>query len=155
MDLNNWQQTSIVTLVVSDGELEQEYRLTFGTCSNFDIGLFNRRRAKAFDYLRTFGDDWAQQDEANALFPVLISHAMIMAGLKRVECKDGDTWTATRLPASWYDAVQFAYNAPAGMVDTLTQAVIDAGNPPRLFAFQPAGDEEKKVLRLTVRPSAT
>ena len=90
-----------------------------------------------------------------ALMSIMVSHAVILAGLKRVEVKADDSWTETKLPERWYEPDGFAYDVPAGLVDTLTQAVIDAGNPPRLFAFLPAGDEEKNVLRLTVKPSET
>lgn len=154
MNLNSWQQTSTVSLVVSDGETEQEYRLIFGTCSNFDIGMFNRRRVKAFEYMRqAYGDDWIGNDDAMVLQGLMIAHAMILSALKRVETKDGETWTETKLPESWYDAQRFAYEVPAGITDALTQAVLDAGNPARLFSYVPVGDEEKKVLRLTVKPS--
>ena len=154
MNLNNWQRTEPVSLFVSDGEMEQEYRLTFGTCSNFDIGLFNRRRGRVFESMRaTYGDDWIRNDEAIVMQGVMIAHAMVMAALKRVEVKDGDAWTETKLPDAWYDAERFAREVPAGMMDVLTDAVIDAGNPARLFSFTPSGDEEKKVLRLTVQPS--
>lgn len=160
MNLNNWQQTSTVAMIVGDGETEQEYRLTFGTCNNFDIGLFNRRRGKIFDHMRkTYGDEWTQDDEAMTLMSVMISHAMIMSALKQVEAKtdDGSTgsptvWEETKLPEAWYDWQRFPFEVPAGMVDTLTEAVLDAGNPARLFAFMPTSDEEKKILRMTVRP---
>lgn len=156
MNLENWQQTSAVGMVVTDGETEQEYRLTFGTCSNFDIGLFNRRRGKAFEHMRkTYGDDWLQSDEAMVLQGLMVAHAMIHAALKKVEVKEGDDWLDTKLPDAWYDAQRFAHEVPAGMIDTLTQAVLDAGNPARLFSYIPVGDEEKKVLRLTVAPSAS
>ena len=156
MNLANWQQTSTVSLVASDGEAEQEYRLTFGTCSNFDIGMYSQRRRKVFELMRTtYGDDWIGKDEAMVLQGIMIAHAVFLAGLKKVEAKDGETWTETKLPDSWYDAQRFATDVPAGMIDTLTEAVIDAGNPPRLFSYLPAGDEEKKALRLTVVPSAS
>jgi hypothetical protein len=153
MNLNNWQQSSTVAMIVSDGVIEQEYRLTFGTCNNFDIGLFNRRRGKIFDHMRkTYGDEWTANDEAMTLMSVMISHAMILSALKQVEAKTGDVWEKTKLPDAWYDWQRFPYEVPAGMVDTLTEAVLDAGNPARLFAFMPVGDEEKKILRLTVTP---
>lgn len=156
MNLANWQQASTVSMFVSDGETEQEYRLTFGTCSNFDIGMYNRRRNKVYDQMRaTYGDDWISNDEAMVMQGIMVAHAVFLAGLKKVEVKDGDTWTETKLPESWYDAKSFATDVPAGMIDTLTQAVIEAGNPPRLFSYLPVGDEEKKALRLTVVPSTS
>lgn len=156
MNLANWQQTNTIDMIVSDGETEQTYRLTFGTCSTYDIGLFNRRRAKVFEHMRaTLGDTWTQQDEGMTLMSIMISHAMILSALKKVEVKTGETWEETKLPDAWYDAHRFPYEVPAGMVDALSEAVIEAGNPPRLFSFVPAGDEEKKVLRLTVKPSST
>lgn len=156
MNLEHWQITEPVSLFVSDGENEQEYRLTFGTCSNLDIGLFNRRRGRVFEAMRkTYGDDWIGNDEAMVLQGVMVSHAMIMAGLKRVEVRTGDIWADTRLPDAWYDAERFAREVPAGLTDTLAEAVIAAGNHPRLFALTPIGDDEKKVLRLTVTPSAS
>jgi hypothetical protein len=156
MNLNNWQQTSAVSMIVSDGETEQEYRLTFGTCSNYDIGLFNRRRRKAFAYMsETYGDEWLQNDEALVLHPLMVTHAMILAALKKVEVKDGDNWIEAKLTDAWYDAKRFAYEVPAGMIDTLTEAVLEAGNPARLFSYVAIGDEEKKVLRLTVKPLET
>lgn len=156
MNLNNWQQTSTVSLVASDGETEQEYRLTFGTCSNFDIGLFNRRRSKVYELMRaTYGDEWIKNDDALVLQGLMIAHAVILAGLKKVETKGDNDWADAKLPDAWYDAQRFAYEVPAGMIDTLTDAVLAAGNPARLFSYLPAGDEEKKVLRLTVKPSAS
>lgn len=155
MNLANWQQTSTVSLVASDGETEQEYRLTFGTCSNFDIGMYWHRRRKVFDSMTTsYGDNWLEQDEAIVMQSIMIAHAMFLSGLKKVEVKEGDNWSEAKLPESWYDARQFATNVPAGLLDKLTRAVVDAGNPPRLFSYLPDGDEEKKVLRLTVNPSA-
>jgi len=156
MNLNNWQQTSTVSMIVSDGEAEQEYRLTFGTCNNFDLSLFNRRRGRVFaDMNEQYGEGWTQNDEAMALMSILISHAMILSALKKVEVKTGDVWEETKLPEAWYDSKRFPYEVPAGMTDTLSEAVIEAGNPPRLFSFLPSGDEEKKALRLTVKPSAS
>lgn len=156
MNLANWQQTSTVSLVASDGETEQEYRLTFGTCSNLDIGVFNRRRFKTYDRMKElYGEEWFSNDEGQALNMIMVNHAMIMSSLKCVEVRGGDTWTETKLPDAWYDAERFAKEVPAGVVDPLLAAVIEAGNPLRIFSFVPAGDEEKKVLRLTVKPSAS
>jgi hypothetical protein len=151
MNLANWQKTTTVTMFVSDGESEQEYRLTFATCNNLDVALFNRRRGHIFVHLRKeYGDVYGQNDEAMALGAIMISHAVILAALKRVEIRDGDNWTETKLPETWYDWQRFPTEAPAGMIDTLVEAAYDAGNSPRLFSFVPASDEEKKVLRLTV-----
>jgi len=156
MDLNNWQRTYQLPFAVDDGETTQEYRLTFGTCNNLDIGVFNRRRSKAWDAMRTlYGDDWLQNDEAAALHNLIILHAVIMAGLKKVELKTEDTWADAKLPDAWYDPQRFATEVPAGLIDTLVDAVTEAGNPMRLFSYLPVGDEEKKALRLTVMPSAS
>jgi hypothetical protein len=153
MDLNNWQQKSIVRMIVSDGTAEQEHRLIFGTCNNLDISLFDRRRGRVFaDMNEQFGEGWTQNDKAMALMSTLISHAMILAALKKVEVKNGDTWEETELPAAWYDPKRFPHEVKGGMIDTLLEAVTAAGNSPRLFSFLPSGDEEKKVLRLTVKP---
>ena len=51
MDLQNWQKTETVTLEVSDGAQTQVYRLTFATCSNYDLSLYSRRRQKVFERL--------------------------------------------------------------------------------------------------------
>ena len=154
MNLANWQQTATVSMFVSDGEAEQEYRLTFATCSNFDIGMFNRRRAKVFEQMKaTYGEEWYNNDEALTMQVIMINHAVILSALKRVEVTDGETWTETKLPDAWYDAQRFANEVPAGVTEPLLAAVVDAGNPLRLFSFLPVGDEEKKVLRLTVKPS--
>lgn len=156
MNLEHWQQISIVNMVVSDGESEQNYRLTFATCSNFDIGLCNRRRGRVFEAMRKkYGDDWLSNDEAIVLQDIMTKHAMIAAALKQVEVEDDEAWTETRLPDAWYDAERFAREVPAGVTEALIEGVITAGNPPRLFGYIPAGDDEKKVLRLTVTPSAS
>lgn len=156
MNLANWQQTSIVSLFASDGETEQEYRLTFATCSNLDIGVFKQKLSKIRAYLTdTYGAEWLANEEANAINSLMYMHAIIMSSLKLVEQRQGEEWIVAKLPDAWYDAERFAKEVPAGLTDTLLDAVFDAGNSPRLFSLLPNGDEEKKVLRLTVKPSAS
>lgn len=155
MDLQNWQKTETVTLEVSDGTQTQVYRLTFATCSNYDLSLYSRRRQKVFEGLTTrFGTDWTSEDEPMALLSVMGLHLIFLAGLKRVEVQDGETWVETKLPPAWYDPERFALDAPAGLLETLVDAVFAAGNAPRLFSLLPTDDDEKKVLRLTVQPCA-
>lgn len=156
--LENWQLNQPVSLFADDGETEHEYRLTFKTLSAFDEAKFKARRAKIGAILdEEFGDIADRTDEqkadAGALLDIMYRHAMIMAALAKVELRDGDEWKPSRLPDSWYDAKLFAYNAPASILDALVEAVIDAGNPWRIFSFLPMSDDEKKMLRLTVRPS--
>lgn len=153
MNLANWQQTATVTMFVSDGEAEQEYRLTFATCSNLDIGVFRQRLIKLRALLTAhYGEGWSENDEANAMNNLMYVHAIIMSSLKRVELKTDDEWSEAKLPEAWYDPMRFASEVPAGVNDTLLDAVFEAGNSPRLFSLLPGGDEEKKVLRLTVKP---
>lgn len=153
MNLQNWQLVEYVELEVSDGEQTQLYRLVFATCNNYDIALFNRRRLKVFDHMRaTFGENWVDEDEAMALLNVMIGHLMILAALKKVELKQGDAWLETKLPDAWYDFERFPQEVPAGVLDVLTDAVVAAGNNNRVFSILPATEEEKKRLRMTVRP---
>lgn len=154
MNLANWQQTSTVSMFVSDGETEQEYRLTFATCSNLDIGVFKQRLGKIRTYLTdTYGTEWLANEEANAINSLMYMYAIIMSSLKQVEQRQGEEWIVAKLPDAWYNAESFAKEVPAGLTDTLLDAVFDAGNSPRLFSLLPGADDEKKVLRLTVKPS--
>lgn len=170
--LEQWQHNEPVSIFASDGETEQEYRLTFKTMSAFEEAKFSRNRNKAGAILEElFGPAKERTDEQNedawAMFDVLIKHAAIMAALAKVEVRSvpqpteddapvepGD-WTEARLPDAWYNAKEFPYHAPASVLNLLFDAVIAAGNPYRLFSFLPASDAEKKALRLTVRPSAS
>lgn len=155
MNLQHWQHTETVTMEVSDGAQVQEYRLVLATCNNYDIALFNRRRVKVFAHLtERFGEGWGDRDEAIALLNIMIQHLVVLAALKRVEIKDGETWTETKLPDAWYDVQRFPEEVPAGVVEVLTEAAFAAGNSARLFSLAPT-EGEKKVLRLTVSPSAT
>ena len=156
--LENWQFNEPGCLLVTDGEIEQEYRLTFKTMSAFDEAKFRRKRSQAFAILdEQFGVDAErtdeQKDDAWILLDLLVKHAAVISALASVEVKAGDEWQPAKLPDLWYDAKQFAYNVPGGIIDPLFEAVIEAGNPARLFMFLPATDDEKKMLRLTVRPS--
>lgn len=156
--LENWQHDQPVSLFASDGETEQEYRLTFKTLSAFDEAKFRSRRGKIFTALNEeFGEFETRTDEqkedALLLGDVMLKHAIVMSALTSVEIKDGKKWTPTRLPDLWYDAKQFAFNAPGGILDILVEAVIEAGNPARMFSFMPTSDDEKKMLRLNVQPS--
>lgn len=154
LNLANWQQTSIVSMFVGDGETEQEYRLTFATCSNLDIGMFRQRLSKLRTLLTDhYGDAWSDNEEASAMNNLMFVHAIIMSSLKRVEQNQDGEWIEAKLPDAWYDAMRFASEVPAGVNDTLLDGVFAAGNSPRLFSLLPGGDEEKKVLRLTVKPS--
>lgn len=152
MNISTWQQTQTVTLEAVNGDTVQEYRLTFKTCNNFDIALFNRRRAGIFAELsEKYGDEFTDSDEAMALLTTQVSHAIVLAGLKMVEVKNGDKWEETKLPDAWYDLERFPYEAPAGVLTPLTDAVFAAGNAPRLFSYLPADDAEKKILRINVQ----
>lgn len=154
MNLQNWQKTEVVTLEVTDGEQVQEYRLIFGTCNNYDLSLYRTRRQRLFEKLKVrFGDDWTDHDEALAMLNVMGLHLIFLAGIKRVEVKDGEQWTETKLPDAWYDVDRFPLESPAGLLEDLVDAVFAAGNEQRLFYLLPTGDDEKKVLRLTVQPS--
>lgn len=158
--LDQWQRNEPVSLFASDGETEQEYRLTFKTMSAFDEAKFLRNRSKAGLILEEiFGKSDDRTDEQNedawAMFDILIKHAAVMAALAKVELRTGEAWGEARLPDDWYSAKDFAYNAPASVLTLLFDAVIAAGNPYRLFSFLPGTDDEKKVLRLTVKPSVS
>lgn len=154
LNLANWQQKATASMIVSDGETEQEYRLTFTTCSNLDIGIFRQKLGKIRTYLvDTYGAEWLSNDEATAINSLMYVHAIIMSSLKQVEQRQGDDWAEAKLPESWYSAESFARDVPAGVNDTLLEAVFAAGNSPRLFSLLPVDDTEKKALRLTVRPS--
>lgn len=155
MDLQNWQKTATVTLTATDGEQEQVYRLTFATCSNYDIALYVRRRQELAAYLvEVFGTGWGGKEEAMALLSVMLHHLIVLAGLKVVEVQEGDTWTQTRLPDAWYDWRRFPQETPAGLLESLSEAVFLAGNDPKLFSMTPVDEDEKKDLRLTVQPSS-
>jgi hypothetical protein len=158
--LDQWQFSTPVPLFVSDGETESEYRLTFKTLSAFDMAKFRAKRNRIFTILAAeFGEidarTDAQKEDADALFDILFRYEIFMAALASVELKASDNWHPARLPDDWYDALQFAYNAPGSILDQLVSAAIDAGNPWRLFSFAPVTDDEKKMLRLNVRPSAS
>lgn len=158
--LDQWQRNEPVSLFASDGETEQEYRLMFKTMSAFDEAKFLRNRSKAGLILEEiFGKADDRTDEQNedawAMFDILIKHAAVMAALAKVELRNGEVWEEARLPDAWYSAKDFAYNAPASVLTLLFDAVIAAGNPYRLFSFLPGSDDEKKMLRLTVRPSVS
>lgn len=157
--LEQWQHSEPVPLFVSDGEIEQEYRLIFKTMSAFDHAKFVRNRSKIGDIAdELYGGAEERTEEQHedyvTLLNVLIQHAAIMAALAKVELRNGDVWESARLPESWYDQRQAAFTLPAGIINTLFEAVIDAGNPIRLFSLFTSADAEKKAIRLTVKPSA-
>lgn len=156
--LEQWQRNEPVSLFVSDGESEQEYRLTFKTMSAFDEAKFLRNRGRAGLVLEEiFGKaderTLEQAEDSLAMFEILVKHAAVMAALAKVELRNGEEWQESRLPETWYSAKDFAHNAPASVLTLLFEAVIAAGNPYRLFSYLPTTEDEKKVLRLTVNPS--
>ncbi len=158
--LEQWQRNEPVSLFASDGENEQEYRLTFKTMSAFDEAKFLRNRSKVGVVLNElFGDadqrTPEQTDDYWSMFDILVKHAAIVAALAKVELRTDEKWEDSRLPETWYSAKEFAYNAPATVLNMLFEAVIAAGNPYRLFSFLPTSEDEKKVLRLTVKPSTS
>lgn len=161
MNLTDWQHKESVSLFASDGENEVEYRLTFKTMSALDEAKYQQARRRAFtiaDEVYGNPEDRTEDDKANAeaMLSVLFQHAAIMAALDTVEVKDEDgDWEDARLPEEWYDGQAFATSAPAGLINELFVAVSAAGNFPRMFGFTPATDDEKKVLRLTVRRSTS
>ncbi|HSG63309.1 MAG TPA: hypothetical protein VLA24_17930 [Pseudomonadales bacterium] len=159
MMLEQWQFSQPIGITVSDGEAEKEYRLTFKTMTAFDEAKFRARRGKIQGILvALYGNlderTVEQTEDADALADILFRHAIIMSALATVEVLNGKKWEPTRLPEPWYDAKEFAFNAPAAILDPLVQAVLDAGNPYRLFTFGSLTDDEKKMTRLTVRPSS-
>ena len=157
--LEQWQHNEPVSMFVSDGQVEREYRLTFKTMSAYDGACFEARRRRIHviinDVVGTPDERTEEQSAvADALALVLFHHAIVMSTLGKVEMKDGETWAETRLPESWYDAREFIHAAPDGVLEVLVNSAVTAGNPLRLFGVPPT-DAEKKALRLTVRPSAS
>lgn len=158
--LEQWQRNEPVSLFASDGETEQEYRLTFKTMSAFDEAKLARGRNKAVSILaEIFGEADSRTDEQNddswSLYGILVQHAAVMAALAKVEMRNGETWEESRLPEEWYNAKEFAFKAPGSVLTLMLGGVIAAGNPPRLLNLMPVTDDEKKALRLTVQPSAS
>ena len=158
MLLEQWQHNEPVSLFVSDGETEQEYRLWFKTMSAFDASKFQTKQRRArlvIEELYGTPDDRTpeQQEDAEAMSQVLYYHAAIFAALGKVELNSEDGWQAARLPESWYDAKTAAHEMPAEVINDLFVATIEAGNSAPTFGILPSTDGEKKALRLTVQPS--
>lgn len=148
-----WKQTSVIPMFIDDGETEHEYRLTFATMTSYAAGKFEMQRLRIRDWLTDeFGEYSKIEDEAkedfNILYTLMIKLAGAIAAIEKVERKEGDDWADAELPEEWRDIQAFAKSSPAGLIDDLFYAAVQAGNALRVFGLQPFGDVEKKMIRV-------
>ena len=174
------RKTDTLEFVVDDGDAEVEYRLTFGACNGYQKSLFDRYRERAFGII---ADEYAppakdgkkadvvplarvryaetvkalstfERDAAESKLNAMILHAANLASLRKVEAKDGETWTEAKLPEFWYDMSAAVEQISSDLADALLVKTFTV-NPPRLFGFLTDNDEEKKMLRLIVPKSVS
>ncbi len=173
----NLDQTHEVTIILEDGEIETEYKLTLGECSNYRKGLYERYRKECFgevadEYaaLAILTDEQKSLNEIGRYFAVkdklgifdgdlmaskldaAISHAMILVSTHLVQKRVGDVWERGTMPDFWYSPMRAAELIPNDLRDALLRKVFEI-TPARVFGFVSIDPNEKKALRLTVQPS--
>ena len=165
-----------VTLVEDD--IETEYRLTIGECSTYRKAIFDRYRARVYgaaadefaksvelpeadksanDFMRYFAVRKLlspfDAELIDTIVSVAIDHAIVVASVHETRKRDGDNWGPAQMPAWWYEPIKAIELIPAETIRALVDEVLKI-TPVRVFGFVPTDDEQKKRLRLTVKPSA-
>lgn len=165
-----------VTLVEDD--IETEYRLTIGECSTYRKAIFDRYRARVYgaatdefaksvelpeadksanDFMRYFAVRKLlspfDAELIDTIVSVAIDHAIVVASVHETRKRDGDNWVPAQMPAWWYEPIKAIELIPAETIRALVDEVLKI-TPVRVFGFVPTDDEQKKRLRLTVKPSA-
>lgn len=172
------KNTETLEFVIDDGEIEREYRLTFGACNGYQKSLFDRYRERAFGLIADehpvpVDDDKKpgavlssraryaeaiktltpfERDAVESKLNAMILHAASLVSLRQVEAKEGDEWQPAKLPDFWYDMSEAVEQLSSDLSDALLVKTFTA-NPARLFGFLTDSDDEKKMLRLTVPKS--
>lgn len=166
-----------VTLVEDD--IETEYRLTIGECSTYRKAIFDRYRARVYgaaadefaksvelpeadksanDFMRYFAVRKLlspfDAELIDTIVSVAIDHAIVVASVHETRKRDGDNWVPAQMPAWWYEPIKAIELIPAETIRALVDEVLKI-TPVRVFGFVPADDEQKKRLRMTVKPSAS
>lgn len=165
-----------VTLVEDD--IETEYRLTIGECSTYRKAIFDRYRARVYgaaadefaksvelpeadksanDFMRYFAVRKLlspfDAELIDTIVSVAIDHAIVVASVHETRKRDCDNWVPAQMPAWWYEPIKAIELIPAETIRALVDEVLKI-TPVRVFGFVPTDDEQKKRLRLTVKPSA-
>ena len=166
-----------VTLVEDD--IETEYRLTIGECSTYRKAIFDRYRARVYgaaadefaksvelpeadksanDFMRYFAVRKLlspfDAELIDTIVSVAIDHAIVVASVHETRKRDGDNWVPAQMPTWWYEPIKAIELIPAETIRALVDEVLKI-TPVRVFGFVPADDEQKKRLRMTVKPSAS
>lgn len=174
--LEQWRQTESTCFTVTDGETAQEYRFTFVTMSAFEESKYSRYRNLALAFLsKMFGNfsdaKGDSADELNAYLDTFIKHAAVRGACSKVEVRSvvtlphDDTpyeaiqelgeWQVIQFPEIWAEPMSAAQNMPGHILNQLCETVLMAGNPARLLGFSPMSEEEKKMIRISAKPSTS
>ncbi len=168
-----------VNVTLSDDGIETEYKLTIGKCSNYRKAIFERYRYRIY---RALADEFAKIVELpkdakfdndirryfairellnpfdaeliDTLVAVAIDHAIVLASVHETRKREGDAWVMAQMPAWWYDPMQAIDLLSLETINTLVAEAIKV-TPARVFGFIPADDEQKKRLKVTVKPSVS
>lgn len=168
-----------VTVVLEEDGNETEYKLTIGECSTYRKALFERYRYRIYgaaadefaknvdlpeadksgnEFLRYFAVrkllNPFDAELIDTIVAVAIDHAIVLASVHETRKIDGDAWAMAQMPAWWYEPMKAIEFIPIETIRALVGEVLKVV-PARVFGFVPADDEQKKRLRLTVKPSAS
>lgn len=167
-----------VALVLLEDDIETEYKLTIGECSTYRKALFDRYRARIYgaaadefaksvelseddkkttnEFLRYFAVrkllNPFDAELIDTIVAVAIDHAIVLATVHETRKREGDAWVMAQMPAWWYEPMKAIELIPTETIRALVGEVLRVV-PPRVFGFIPSDDEQKKRLRLTVKPS--
>ena len=172
------QKSVDVTVVLSEDDIETEYKLTIGECSTYRKALFDRYRYRIYgaaadefaknvelpeadksgnEFLRYFAVrkllNPFDAELIDTIVAVAIDHAIVLATVHETRRRDGDNWVMSQMPAWWHDPMQAIELIPLEKINALVTEVLKV-TPARVFGFIPADDEQKKRLKVTVKPSA-
>lgn len=173
------KSTIDVNVALVEDDIETEYKLTIGECSNYRKAVFDRYRARIYG---TVADEFAKNVELpkdekinneflryfavkkllnpfdseliDTIVSVAIDHAIVVTAVHETRKREGDAWVMAQMPAFWYDPMEAIKIIPTETIRDLVTEVLKVV-PVRVFGFVPADDEQKKRLRLTVKPSAS
>ena len=173
------EKSANITVVLDEDGNETEYKLTIGECNNYRKAIFDRYRYRIYaaaadeftknvelpkdkkfdnDILRHFAVrellNPFDAELIDTIVAVAIDHAIVLASIHETRKSDGDAWVMTQMPAWWYEPMKAIEFIPIETIRALVGEVFKVV-PARVFGFVPADDEQKKRLRLTVKPSAS
>lgn len=175
--MSNMEKSIDVNVTLVENDIETEYRLTIGECSTYRKAVFDRYRyriygAAADEFIKNVelpegektGNEFMRYfavrkllnpfdaELIDTIVAVAIDHAIVLASVHETRKRDGDNWVMAQMPAWWYDPMKAVELIPIETIRALVDEVLKVV-PARVFGFIPSDDEQKKRLRLTVKPS--